>query len=137
MLMPSRMKFRKKQRGHHRGKAKRGSNISFGDYALVAVDRGNLTSQQIEAARVAITRHVKRGGKLWMRVFPDIPYTKKPAETRMGKGKGSPEFWYVKVKPGRVLFELSGVPEDLAKEAMTLARHKLPFKTKFHIRPTL
>ena len=137
MLMPSRTKYRKRQRGRNCGNAKRGTTISFGDFALIAMDRGNLTSQQIEAARIAMTRHVKRAGKLWLRVFPDIPYTKKPAETRMGKGKGSPEFWYTKVKPGKILFEMSGVPQDLAKDAMTLAGHKLPFKTKFFIRPSL
>jgi len=137
MLMPSRTKYRKQQRGRMRGKAKRGINISFGDFGLVAQECGMLTSQQIEAARIAMTRHVKRGGKLWMRIFPDIPYTKKPAETRMGKGKGSPDFWFVKIKPGRVLFEMSGVPQDLAKEAMVLAGHKLPLKTKFYVRPTL
>jgi large subunit ribosomal protein L16 len=113
-----------------RGKAQRGSKLSFGSYGLKALEPAWITSRQIEAARVAITRHVKRGGKLWIRIFPDKPFTKKPAETRMGKGKGAPEYWVAVVKPGRILFELEGVPEDVAREAMRLASYKLPIKTK-------
>ena len=131
MLMPKKVKWRKLQRGRMKGKAYRGSKISFGTYALKAIEPVWITSRQIEAARIAITRHVKRGGKLWIRIFPDKPCTIKPAETRMGKGKGSPEYWVAVVKPGRVLFELEGVPHDVAKEAMRLASHKLPVKTKF------
>ncbi len=130
MLMPKRVKYRKVQRGRMRGKAQRGSKLSFGSYGLKALEPAWITSRQIEAARVAITRHVKRGGKLWIRIFPDKPFTKKPAETRMGKGKGAPEYWVAVVKPGRILFELEGVPEDVAKEAMRLASYKLPIKTK-------
>jgi len=130
MLMPKRVKYRKVQRGRMKGKAYRGSKLSFGSYGLKALEAAWITSRQIEAARVAITRHVKRGGKLWIRIFPDKPFTKKPAETRMGKGKGAPEYWVAVVKPGRILFELEGVPEDVAKEAMRLASHKLPIKTK-------
>lgn len=130
MLMPKRVKFRKVQRGRMRGKAQRGSKLSFGSYGLKALEPAWITSRQIEAARVAITRHVKRGGKLWIRIFPDKPFTKKPAETRMGKGKGAPEYWVAVVKPGRILFELEGVPEDVAREAMRLASYKLPIKTK-------
>ncbi len=130
MLMPKRVKYRKVQRGRMRGKAQRGSKLSFGSYGLKALEPAWITSRQIEAARVAITRHVKRGGKLWIRIFPDKPFTKKPAETRMGKGKGAPEYWVAVVKPGRILFELEGVPEDVAREAMRLASYKLPIKTK-------
>lgn len=130
-LQPRRVKFRKQQRGSMKGIATRGSTVSFGDYGLKAIDRGNLTGIQIEAARVALTRHVKRGGKVWLRVFPDHSYSKKPAETRMGKGKGAPEYYIVKVKPGRVIFEMGGVPELLAKSAMRLCAHKIPFRTKF------
>jgi len=131
MLMPKRVKYRRQHRGRMKGQATRGSSISFGEYGLKALEPCWLTSRQIEAARVAITRHVKRMGKLWIRVFPDKPVTKKPAETRMGKGKGAPESWICVVKPGRVLFELDGVPVSLAREAMTLANAKLPLKTKF------
>ena len=131
MLMPKKVKWRKQQRGRMKGKAHRGSAIQFGTYGIKALEPGWITSRQIEAARVAITRHVKRGGKLWIRIFPDKPVTVKPAETRMGKGKGSPEFWVAVVKPGRILFELEGVDHEVAKEAMRLAAHKLPLKTKF------
>src|SRR5579872_5956899 len=131
MLMPSKVKFRKQQRGRMRGKAWRGSTLSFGDYGLRALEPGWVTARQIEAGRVAITRFIKRGGKLWIRVFPDKPVTKKPAETRMGKGKGAPEFWVAVVKPGRVMFEMAGVDLATAKEAMTLAAHKLPIHTRF------
>ncbi len=131
MLMPKRIKYRKKQRGTNKGLAYKGNYIAFGTYGLKALEPGWITSRQIEATRVAITRHVKRGGKVWIRIFPDKPVTKKPAETRMGKGKGSPEYWVAVVKPGRILFELDGVPFELAKEAMRLASHKLPIKTKF------
>jgi len=130
MLMPKRTKYRKQQRGRMKGKAIRGSSISFGDVGLRTLETGKITSRQIEAARVAITRKVKRGGKLWIRIFPDFPYTKKPAETRMGKGKGNPEGWVARIKPGRVLFELAGVEEKLAREALKSASHKLPVKTK-------
>ena len=122
MLMPKRSKYRKQQRGRMKGKATRGSHISFGQYGLKALEPFWMTSQQIEAARIAITRHVKRGGKLWIRIFPDKPFTKKPAETRMGKGKGVPEFWVAVVKPGRILFELEGISESLAKEAFRLGK---------------
>lgn len=131
MLMPKKVKWRKQQKGRMRGKAYRGSSIAFGTYAIKATECGWINSRQIEAARVAITRHVKRGGKLWIRIFPDKPITIKPAETRMGKGKGSPEYWVAVIKPGRVLFELEGVTMDVAKEAMKLAAYKLPLKTKF------
>jgi len=131
MLMPKRVKYRKKQRGRMKGNAQKGNYIAFGKYGLKALESGWITSRQIEATRVAITRHVKRGGKVWIRIFPDKPVTKKPAETRMGKGKGSPEYWVAVVKPGRIMFELEGVDYDLAKEAMRLASHKLPIKTKF------
>jgi large subunit ribosomal protein L16 len=129
--MPKRVKFRKQQRGWLGGIATRGAEISFGEYALKAMDRGWLTAIQIEAARVALTRHVKRGGKIWMRVFPDKAYSKKPAETRMGKGKGGPEYYVAVVKPGRILFEMGGVPEQLARSALRLCAHKLPFRTRF------
>ena len=131
MLMPKRVKYRKAQRGNMRGKAQRGSTLSFGEYGLKSLQDGWVTSRQIEAARIALTRTVKRGGKIWIRVFPDKPITKKPAEVRMGKGKGAPEMWVAVVKPGRVMFELEGIPEDLAREAVRLAGHKLPLKTKF------
>lgn len=131
MLMPSKVKFRKQQRGRRRGKAQTGSRVSFGDYALKCMESGWLTARQIEASRVAMTRFVKRGGKIWIRVFPDKPITKKPTEVRMGKGKGAPEAWVAVVKPGRVLFEMEGVPVETAREAMRLAAHKLPIKTKF------
>ncbi len=131
MLMPKKVKFRKVQRGRRRGKAWRGSSLSFGDYGLKTEQAAWITDRQIEAARVAIMRHIKRGGKLWIRIFPDKPITKKPAETRMGKGKGAPEQWVAVVKPGRVLFEMEGVSEDLARRAMQLAAHKLPVPTRF------
>lgn len=131
MLQPKRVKHRKVQKGRRRGKAYRGSTISFGEFALKAMECGWMSNRQIEAARIAITRHVKRQGKLWINVFPDKPLTVKPAETRMGKGKGNPEKWVAVVKPGRILFELGGVPLELAREAMERARHKLPFKTRF------
>ncbi len=131
MLMPKKVKYRKQQRGRIRGRAKGGTYISFGDYALQALEPGYITARQIEAARIAITRHIKRGGKVWIRIFPDRPVTKKPLETRMGKGKGSPEAWVARVKPARIMYELEGVPESLAKEAMRLAAHKLPIKTRF------
>jgi large subunit ribosomal protein L16 len=130
MLMPKRTKFRKKQRGRMKGKAHRGSTIAFGEIALKAVESGKITSRQIEASRIAISRRVKRGGKLWIRIFPDYPFTKKPAETRMGKGKGNPEGWIARIKAGRILFELAGVDERLAREAFRLASFKLPVKTK-------
>ncbi|MDP2315860.1 MAG: 50S ribosomal protein L16 [Pseudomonadota bacterium] len=130
MLSPKRVKFRKVQKGRTRGLAYRGGDVSFGDYGLQAVTSGWLTSRQIEAARIALTRHVKRGGKIWIRVFPDKPVTKKPAETRMGTGKGAPEYWVAVVRPGRVLYELEGVPEEVAREALRLAGHKLPLSTR-------
>ena len=131
MLMPKRALHRKVQRGKRRGKPRRGSRIDFGEYGLKAMEPGWITSRQIESARQAITRHVRRGGKVWIKIFPHKPVTKKPAETRMGSGKGAPEFWVAVVKPGRILYELSGVPEEAAKEAMTRAAHKLPIETKF------
>ncbi len=131
MLMPKRTKFRKMQRGRMNGKARGGFEVSFGEFGLKALDPCWLTNRQIEAARVAMTRHIKRGGKIWIRVFPDKPVTKKPAETRMGKGKGSPEYWVAVVKPGRMLFEIQGVSEKLAREALRLAANKLPLKTRF------
>jgi len=134
MLMPKKVKYRKTQKGNMRGKAYRGSDVSFGQYGLKALEPGWITSRQIEAARVAITRHVKRGSKLWIRIFPDKPITKKPAETRMGKGKGNLEYWVAVIKPGRILYEMSGVPEDVAREALRLASHKLPVATKFVMR---
>jgi large subunit ribosomal protein L16 len=134
MLMPSKVKHRKVQRGRRRGSPIRGSSLVFGDYGLKAQAAAWVTARQIEAARVAMTRFVKRGGKIWIRVFPDKPITKKPAETRMGKGKGAPEAWVAVVKPGRVLFEMEGVPSETAREAMRLAAMKLPVKTKFVIR---
>jgi large subunit ribosomal protein L16 len=131
MLMPKRVKYRRQQRGRRTGKAYRGSNIDFGEYGLKAVEPAWITNRQIEAARVAVTRRIKRGGKIWIRIFPDKPVSKKPAETRMGKGKGAPEYWVAVVKPGRVLFELEGVEENLARRALELAAAKLPIKTKF------
>ena len=131
MLMPKRTKWRKQQRGRRRGKATRGNKLQFGSFGLQAREAAWLSAAQIESARVAITRHVKRQGKLWIRVFPDKPVTKKPLETRMGKGKGAPEFWVAVVRPGLVLFELEGVPPATAREAMRLATHKLPIKTKY------
>ena len=131
MLAPKKVKFRKMQKGRMYGKAYRGSEVDFGDYGLKAMEPGWITSRQIESARVAITRHAKRGVKVWIRIFPDKPITKKPAETRMGKGKGALEYWVAVVKPGRILYEVSGVPEDIAKECMRLASHKLPIATKF------
>ena len=131
MLMPKRVKYRKAHRGRMRGEAQTGAAVTFGEFGLQAQDRAWITSQQIEAARRAITRFIKRGGKLWIRVFPDHPVTKKPAETRMGSGKGNPELWVAVVRPGRVIFELGGVSEAVAREAMTLAGHKLPIPTRF------
>ena len=131
MLMPKKVKYRKQQRGRMSGKAWRGSEVSFGDYGLKALEPAWITDRQIEAARVAMTRFIKRGGKIWIRVFPDKPITKKPQETRMGKGKGAPEQWVAVVKPGRMMFEVEGVPEDLARAAMSLAAQKLPIETKF------
>jgi large subunit ribosomal protein L16 len=131
MLMPKRVKFRKAHRGRMRGEAQRGASVAFGEFGLQALGRGWVTSQQIEASRRAVTRFIKRGGKLWIRIFPDKPVTKKPAETRMGSGKGNPELWVAVVRPGRVMFELAGVTEEIAKEALTLAGHKLPIKTRF------
>ena len=130
MLMPKRTKYRKKQKGRNRGKSYRGNTIAFGEIALKATEGGRIDSRQIEAARIAMTRHVKRQAKSWIRVFPDKPLTKKPLETRMGKGKGGVEKWVMNVKPGRIIFEMAGVSEELAREALTLAKHKLPFKTK-------
>jgi large subunit ribosomal protein L16 len=131
MLMPKKTKFRKQQRGRMNGIATRGGMISFGQYALQALEPAWITSRQIEAGRVAITRHVRRGGKVWIRIFPDKPVSKKPAETRMGKGKGGPEFWVAVVKPGCILYEMDGVVEEVAREAMRLASHKLPIATRF------
>ncbi|MCL1813632.1 MAG: 50S ribosomal protein L16 [Treponema sp.] len=131
MLSPKRVRHRKVQRGNMPGNATRGNTVVFGDYGLIALDRMWITNRQIEAARIAMNRHVKRGGKLWIRIFPDKPYSKKPAETRMGKGKGAPEYWVAVVKPGTVMFELGGIDKKLAEEAMMLAGSKLPIKTKF------
>ena len=131
MLMPKRVKYRKAQRGRMRGKAQRGSTVAFGDFGLKALEPGWITARQIEAARVALTRQMKRDGRIWIRIFPDKPVTKKPAETRMGKGKGMPEFWVAVVKPGRIMFEIGGITAPLAEEALRLAAHKLPIKTKF------
>jgi len=136
MLMPKKVKYRKQQRGRMRGKAFRGSSLSFGEYGLQALEPCWMTARQIEAGRIAITRHMKRRGKLWIRVFPWKPVTKKPTEVRMGKGKGDPDFWVDVIKPGRILYELEGVPENIAKEAMRLAERKLPIKTKFIVRET-
>ncbi len=131
MLMPKRTKYRKVMTGRNKGTAKGGTRVSFGEYGLQAQERGWITSRQIEAARIAMTRKIKRGGKVWITIFPDKPITEKPAETRMGSGKGNPEYWVAVIKPGRVLFEMSGVDEELAREAMRLAAHKLPVKAKF------
>ena len=130
MLMPKRVKYRRVQRGRMKGKAMRGNFLAYGDFGLVATEPSWITSQQIEAARIALTRYTKRGGQVWIKIFPDKPVTEKPAETRMGSGKGSPEYWVAVVKPGRVLFEIAGVPEEVAREALRLASHKLPLKTK-------
>ncbi len=135
MLMPKRVKYRKQQRGKMRGKATRGARVSFGDIGLKALEPAWITSRQIEACRVAITRKMKRDGKVWIRIFPDKPVSKKPLETRMGKGKGAPEFWVAVVRPGRIMFEVGGVSKELAIEALNLASHKLPIKTKVVIRP--
>ncbi len=134
MLQPKKVKHRKVFKGRMKGKAYRGSSVDFGEYGLQALGRGRVTARQIEAARIAMTRHVKRGGKIWIRVFPDKPVTKKPAETRMGKGKGNPEEWVAVVKPGRILYEMEGVPIEVAREAFRLAQHKLPIPTKFLVR---
>src|SRR5881392_1297815 len=134
MLMPSKVKYRKQQRGRMRGKAYRGGTLAFGDMGLQVLEPGWVTARQIEAGRIAMTRAVKRGGKIWIRIFPDKPYTKKPAETRMGKGKGAPEGWVAVVKPGRILYEMEGVAEEVAREAMQLAASKLPIHTKFVMR---
>ena len=131
MLMPKRVKRRKVMRGRMKGKAQRGNFLAYGDYGLVALDPGWVTSNQIEASRVAMTRYIKRGGQVWIKIFPDKPVTAKPAETRMGSGKGAPEYWCAVVKPGRVLFEMKGVPEDTAREALRLASHKMPIRCKF------
>ena len=131
MLLPKRVKHRKQQRGRMRGTATRGATVAFGEYGLMALEPAWITNRQIEAARVAITRSIKRGGKMWIRIFPDKPYTKKPAETRMGKGKGAPEGWVAVVKPGRVMFELEGIAKKLAQDAMTLGASKLPIRTRF------
>ncbi len=134
MLAPKKIKFRKVQKGRMRGKAFRGGNITLGEFGLKALEPGRITSRQIEAARIALTRHVKRGGQVWTRIFPDKPITKKPAETRMGKGKGNPEYWVAIVKPGRILYEMDGISKNVAKEALRLASHKLPIATKFVVR---
>ncbi len=137
MLSPKRTKFRKQHRGKIQNNASKGNRISFGEYGLVSLEPKWISNRQIEAARIAMTRHVKRGGKVWIRIFPDKPYTKKPAETRMGKGKGNPEYWVAVVKPGTVMFEMAGVPKELAADAMRLASTKLPIKTKFVVRRDL
>jgi len=137
MLMPKKVRYRKQQRGRRAGKAWRGSSLAFGDYGLKAMEAAWITDRQIEAARVAMTRFIKRGGKVWIRIFPDKPITKKPAETRMGKGKGAPEGWVAVVRPGRVLFEMEGVTRDIAQQAMALAAHKLPIPTKLVVRPNV
>ncbi len=134
MLSPRRTKFRKQQRGRMRGQATRGNAINFGEFALQAQEPAWITSRQIEASRRAMNRYIRRGGKIWIRIFPDKPVTMRPAETRMGSGKGNPEFWVAVVKPGRILFEIGGVPEEIAREAMRLAAYKLPIKTKFIVR---
>ena len=136
MLLPKRVKYRRVQRGRRKGKATRGNTVTYGEYGLQATEPSWITSNQIEAARIAMTRYTKRGGKVWIKIFPDKPVTEKPAETRMGSGKGSPEYWVAVVKPGRVLFEIAGVPEETAREALRLASHKLPCKTKFVKRET-
>ena len=137
MLMPKRTKYRKTQKGRMTGAAKGGTRVSFGDYGLQAQESGWVSARQIEAARIAMTRAIKRGGKVWINIFPDKPITEKPAETRMGSGKGNPEYWVAVIKPGRVMFEMAGVEEELAREAMRLAAHKLPVKTKFVVRDEL
>ncbi|TGM00363.1 50S ribosomal protein L16 [Leptospira barantonii] len=137
MLSPKRVKFRKRQRGRLKGTDERGSAVSFGEFGLKAVTSGRLTARQIEAARITINRQVKRGGKLWIRIFPHTPITKKPAETRMGKGKGNPEFWIAEIRPGRILFEMSGIDEETAKKALSLASYKLPIHTEFVKRSVL
>ncbi|AAN47945.1 50S ribosomal protein L16 [Leptospira interrogans] len=137
MLSPKRVKFRKRQRGRLKGTDERGSSVSFGEFGLKAVTSGRLTARQIEAARITINRQVKRGGKLWIRIFPHTPITKKPAETRMGKGKGNPEFWIAEIRPGRILFEMSGIDEETAKKALSLASYKLPIHTEFVKRSAL
>ena len=134
MLLPKRVKYRRVHRGRLTGKAYRGNTITYGSYSLVALEPAWITSNQIEAARIAMTRYIKRGGKVWIKIFPDKPITEKPAETRMGSGKGSPEYWVAVVKPGRVMFEMDGVPEEVAREAMRLASHKLPIKCKFMVK---
>ena len=131
MLLPKRVKYRRVHRGRLKGRALRGNKVTYGDYGLVALEPAWITSNQIEAARIAMTRYIKRGGQVWIKIFPDKPTTEKPAETRMGSGKGSPEYWVAVVKPGRVMFEIGGIEESVAKEAMRLAGHKLPIKTKF------
>jgi len=131
MLSPKKVKFRKQQKGKMRGTARRGASLNFGEYGLQAVDCGYISSKQIEAARIAMTRHVKRGGKIWIRIFPDKPLTKKPAEVRMGKGKGAPEGWVAVIKPGRMLYEMSGISREMAEEALRLAAHKISIKTRF------
>lgn len=131
MLLPKRVKYRRQQRGRLKGRALRGNKVSYGDYGLVAMEPAWITSNQIEAARIAMTRHIKRGGQVWIKIFPHKPVTSKPAETRMGSGKGSPEYWVAVVKPGRVMFEIAGIPEEIAREALRLAMHKLPVKCKF------
>ena len=136
MLLPKRVKYRRVQRGRLKGKATRGNTITYGDFGLQALEPAWITSNQIEAARIAMTRYIKRGGKVWIKIFPDKPITEKPAETRMGSGKGSPEYWVAVVKPGRVMFEIGGVSEELAREAMRLAMHKLPVKCKFITKET-
>ena len=136
MLMPKRVKYRRVQRGRLKGKAQRGNTITYGNYGLVALEGAWITSNQIEAARIAMTRYIRRGGKVWIKIFPDKPITEKPAETRMGSGKGSPEYWVAVVKPGRVMFEMDGVAPEVAKEAMRLASHKLPIKCKFVMKET-
>ena len=136
MLLPKRVKYRRVQRGRMKGKATRGNKVTYGEYGLMATEPSWITSNQIEAARVAMTRYTKRGGKVWIKIFPDKPVTRKPAETRMGSGKGAPEYWVAVVKPGRVMFEIAGVSEEIAREAMRLAMHKLPIKCKFVKRET-
>jgi large subunit ribosomal protein L16 len=131
MLSPKKVKYRKQQKGRMRGQSRRGSNLNFGEYGLQAVGCGSITSRQIEAARIAMTRHVKRGARIWIRIFPDKPFTKKPAEVRMGKGKGAPEGWVAVIRPGRILYEMEGVTREVAQEAFRLAAHKLAIKTKF------
>ena len=134
MLMPKRVKYRRVQRGRLKGKASRGNKLAYGQYGLVALEPAWVTSNQIEAARIAMTRYIRRGGKVWIKIFPDKPITEKPAETRMGSGKGSPEYWVAVVKPGRIMFEMNGVSEEVAREAMRLASHKLPIKCKFIVK---